>query len=137
MIHELRTYLFKLCLILLGGYGFCFASPAEQTRLVSLTQFNHSVYSNSCFNAETGNPRFADLCSSQEKSIKISTEKDEEEGGELSLSRTYTAARIDFAAVYTRASQIFYTLLKIRLSFCNHWFYNSSCRYIILRVIRL
>ncbi|MEO6282010.1 MAG: hypothetical protein ABIN80_22450 [Dyadobacter sp.] len=138
MTKALKTYLLTLCTLLLSGYGFLYANVLLNSTPDSSIKFlEKSTYLFFSPNPECEAPAIRLASSDQDRGVKICFEKNEEENDNTVSAKTSTDVNNFFAAFYNRVSGYFYSNKTTHLLLCKHWFYASSDRCIVLRVIRI
>jgi len=138
MKKALRKYFLTISILLLTGYGclhaissqdFC-RIPKEKTQGIS-TYFGH------CHNAFIQSSITSKAVSRRKENPGIYYEEKEEECAKLFFTRAFEQPCDHLNAFSTKIFRSFFSELKLVLPTCEHWFYASSRRFSILRVMRI
>lgn len=138
MRKELRKYLLTLCILLLNGYSSIYAKSCQNYIFdSSINNLKNSQNFNFALSKNYQTPAIGSSLSDQKENYKICSEKNEEEIDKLVSLKTFTAVSNYFSALYTHSSRCLFSQTKTHLPVFEHWFYSSSHRYDILRVLRI
>ena len=114
------------------------ASSSQQFgKLVSVKTQESAEYIGFLALQNIHNPVIGSASSCENEIHKIYFEKNEEESIKRILLKTFTHVSNYLTAFYTQSSISLFSDTKSRLSVVEHWFYSSSHRYNILRVLRI
>ena len=137
MKKELRKYLFTLCILLLNGYSFLNANPDQCQICYASTILKNPEYTESVLWKNSNFLTIRYTPTATKEKYKIYSEKEEEDSYEPFFARTYTLIGNYFAIFYKKISRCIFFDIKKRLFINAHWFYSSSHKNIILRVMRI
>ena len=137
MFKVLKKYLPALIIFLLGGY-IGMHDYSHQGSLKSAEAGFQIKSAGAIFSGvHTPKNEYNAIGQGSKRRERSYTEEDEKEGYDSLVPRTYGDVSTSFASFCFKSSNYFFPELKIHSLLSAHWFYASSFRYIILRVIRI
>ncbi len=138
MTNALRTYFLLLSILLFSGYAFLHANARHNPKQHSSAKiFGSPLFDN--LDCASRSETHAIECTFPGKKEVFSFyfEKNEDENDRPVFSRTYLPVGNYFATFYTKISRALVGTVFSQITLAKHWFYSSSHRCIVLRVIRI
>ena len=133
-----RKYLLTVYILLLTSYGWLYAiSNQDFCHFPQEKSQNDTAYFGSCRDAITQASVTTKAVSPKKENPRICYEEREEECGKLFYNKAYTQPGNYFTAFSPKTFRSSFSKIKLVEPSCEHWFYTSSHRFSILRVMRI
>ena len=133
-----RKYLLTVCILLLTSYGWLYAISNQEFSIIShgKTQI-FPAYSGFCHEAISQASITKKSVSGRKANSAIYYEEKEEECSRFFVLKTFTEPGARLNGLSPKTFRRFFPGVKLVLPTCEHWFYTSSQRFSILRVMRI